>query len=184
MDLIIQYFGGKPFVSNPYSPGTSLRLDIFERQFTILVHGSMKLAEKPGHLVYVYGYVQVGQCGLLDEILPIAMNAVQRDKYVTPAAVLSFYPKRISVSDRQGHLVIAGRVDRERCHIEWVEPCRTVEEEKVVLAQIQLLRSQSTFHPGWKDLNFFNSLDTDVDLLRGRLVHTLWRAHIRALLGL
>ena len=48
MELIIQHFEGQAFVSNPYAPGTSLRQDLFERQFTILLHGSMESFEDSG----------------------------------------------------------------------------------------------------------------------------------------
>ena len=89
MDLIIQHFEGQAFVSNPYAPGTSLRQDLFERQFTILLHGSMELLEDSGRgTFHVDGHVQLGQCGLLDDILPIALEAVRQDRYPIPAAAL------------------------------------------------------------------------------------------------
>lgn len=58
MDLIIQHFEGQPFVSNPYVPGTSLRQDLFERQFTILLHGTMKRFEDAGRgTFHVAGHI-------------------------------------------------------------------------------------------------------------------------------
>ncbi len=184
MDLIIQHFEGQAFVSNPYAPGTSLRQDLFERQFTILLHGSMKLLEDSGRgTFHINGHVQLGQCGLLDDILPIALEAVRQDRYPIPAAALDFYPKRISVSDRHGHLVMAGKVDRESRNIDWIAPCHTAEEEKVVLAQIQLLRSRSAFQHGWDNFSTSRLLDIDADLLKGRLIHKAWRPHVRALLS-
>ncbi|KTT49841.1 hypothetical protein SB11R_10150 [Pseudomonas oryzihabitans] len=184
MELIIQYFAGQPFVSNPYVPGTSLRQDIFDRQFTILLHGSMERLEDSGRgTFHIDGYVQLGQCGVLDDILPIALEAVRQDGHPTPPGMLSFCPKRISVSDRHGHLVMAGKVDPVTRCIDWIAPCRTAEEEKVVLAQIQLLRSRSAFQHGWDNFSTSRLLDTDADLLKGRLVHKLWRSHVRALLS-
>ncbi|MDT3722844.1 hypothetical protein [Pseudomonas oryzihabitans] len=182
MDLIIQHFEGQAFVTNSYAPGTSLRQDLFERQFTILLHGPMKLLECSGRgPSNIVGYVQLGQCGRLDDILATTLDAVRQDRYPILAAALDFYPKRISVSDRHGHLVMAGKVDRESRRIDWIDPCRTAEEEKVVLAQIQLLRSRSAFQHGWD--NFSTSRLLDTDLLKGRLVHKAWRPHVRALLN-
>ncbi len=129
------------------------------------------------------GYVQLGQCGVLDDILSIALEAVRLDRHPTPPGVLSFCPKRISVSDRHGHLVMAGKVDRESRRIDWIDPCRTAEEEKVVLAQIQLLRSRSAFQHGWDNFSTSRLLDTDADLLKGRLVHKAWRPYVLALLN-
>lgn len=184
MELIIQYFAGQPFVSNPYVPGTSLRQDLFERQFTILLHGVMVLLDDSGRgTFHIDGYCQLGQCGVLDDILPIALEAVRQDRHPTPPGMLSFCPKRISVSDRHGHLVMAGKVDRISRSIDWIYPCRTAEEEKVVLAQIQLLRSRSAFQHGWGNFSTSGLLDTDADLLKGRLVHRSWRPHIHALLN-
>ena len=183
MELIIRYFEGRPFVSNPYEPGKSLRQDLFERQFTVLLHGSMELLEDSGRgTFHIEGYCQLGQCGVLDEILPIALEAVRQDRYPTPAAALAFCPKRISVSDRHGHLVMAGKVNQVTRSIDWIAPCRTAEEEKVVLAQIQLLRSRSAFQHGWDNFSTSRLLDTDADLLKGRLVHKPWRPHVCALL--
>ncbi|MDH4764142.1 hypothetical protein OMP44_14715 [Pseudomonas sp. CBMAI 2609] len=184
MDLIIQHFEGQAFVSNPYVPGTSLRQDLFERQFTITLHGSMERFDESGRgTFHINGHVQLGQCGLLDDILPIALEAIRQDRYTTPVAVLDFHPKRICVSDRHGHLVMAGKVYRESRRIDWIDPCRTAEEEKVVLAQIQLLRSRSAFQHGWDNFSTSRLLDTDADLLKGRLVHKAWRPQVRALLG-
>lgn len=184
MELITQHFAGQPFVSNPYAPGTSLRQDIFERQFTVLLHGSMERLEDSGRgTFHIDGYVQLGQCGLLDDTLPIALEAVRQDRHPTPPGTLSFYPKRISVSDRHGHLVMVGKVDRQRRSIDWIIPCCTAEEETVVLAQIQLLRSRSAFQHGWDNFSTSGLLDTDADLLKGRLVHKAWRPHVRALLS-
>ena len=184
MDLIIQHFEGQAFVSNPYVPGTSLRQDLFERQFTITLHGSMERFEDSGRgTFHINGHVQLGQCGLLDDILPIALEAIRQDRYPTPVAVLDFHPKRICVSDRHGHLVMAGKVDRESRRIDWIDPCRSAEEEKMVLAQIQLLRSRSAFQHGWDNFSTSRLLDTDADLLKGRLVHKAWRSHVRALLS-
>ncbi|MBA1257222.1 hypothetical protein ACN429_09660 [Pseudomonas oryzihabitans] len=183
MDLIIRHFEGQPFVSNPYVPGTSLRQDLFERQFTILLHGTMKRFEDAGHgTFHVAGHVQLGQCGVLDDVLRIALAAVRQDRYPTPVAALDFHPKRISVSDRHGHLVMAGKVDRERHRIDWIDPCSSAEEERVVLAQLQLLRSRSAFQHDWDHFRTSRLLDTDADLLKGRLVHKPWRPHVRALL--
>ncbi|QNR00119.1 hypothetical protein BGI51_22125 [Pseudomonas oryzihabitans] len=184
MDLIIQHFEGQAFVSNPYAPGTSLRQDLFERQFTITLHGSMERFDESGRgTFHINGHVQLAQCGLLDDILPIALEAIRQDRYPTPVAVLDFHPRRICVSDRHGHLVMAGKVDRESRSIHWIDPCRTAEEEKVVLAQIQLLRSRSAFQHGWENFSTSRLLDTDADLLKGRLVHKAWRPHVRALLS-
>lgn len=184
MELITQHFAGQAFVSNPYAPGTSLRQDIFERQFTILLHGSMERLEASGHgTFHIDGYVRLGQCGLLDDILSIALDAVRQDRYPTPPAALSFCPKRITVSDRHGHLVMVGRVDQVSRSIDWIAPCRTAKEEMVVLAQIQLLRSHSAFQHGWDNFSTSRLLDTDADLLKGRLVHKSWRPHVQALLS-
>lgn len=184
MDLIIQHFEGQPFVSNPYAPGTSLRQDLFERQFTIRLHGSMEVSEDAGRGTrHLDGHVQLGQCGLLEDILPIALAAIRQERYPTAPTVLSFCPKRIAVSDRRGHLVMAGKVNRLTRSIDWIDPCRTAEEEQVVLAQIQLLRSRSAFQHDWDNPGTSCLLDLDVDLLKGRLAHRAWRTHVRALLS-
>jgi len=153
-----------------------------ESIFTLTLHGRMTLAEPADRGFHrCEGHVDLGHCGQLDEIFLQAEQALGR-AYPESEGAIAFSPERVTVRDQSGHLVLAGKVDPSHRRIDWIPPCLSDEEEEKVLAQLNLLLSQSAFQPAWDSVTTETVRALDLDVLKGKLVHKRWRTHVRALL--
>jgi len=152
-----------------------------ESIFTLTLHGRMTLAEPADRGLHrCEGHVDLGHCGQLDEIFTQAEQALGR-AYPAHEGAAAFSPERLTVRDQNGYLVLAGKVDPSHRRIDWILPCLLDEEEKV-LAQLNLLLSQSAFDRAWGSVSTEALHALDLNVLKGKLVHKRWRTHVRALL--
>lgn len=148
-----------PFIRNPYTPDSFLRLDAFQRQFTIICSGVMHLPEDEPHVGYyqVVGAYEVGHVGLIEDAIALCSSRFDRlHAYPKLSAAASFDPRTVEVYYTRSEgctrgSVVWGSNDVQRVlsgvvgpsEIVWQRPCRTDEEVRALEARIQALIAQA-----------------------------------------
>ncbi|WP_248801241.1 hypothetical protein, partial [Pseudomonas sp. MWU13-2105] len=132
------------FIRNPYVPDSFLRLNEFQRQFTIICSGVMRLPEEAPRVGYyqVTGAYEVGHAGLIEDAIVLCTSRFEElHAYPKLSAAASFDPRSVEVYYTLSELTrpcsaIYGSADIQRVlsgvvgpsEIVWRRPCLTDEE--------------------------------------------------------
>lgn len=173
---------GATFVVSPYHPGLHIREDVFKRQFHVQCDGQFEYPEdEPIWGTYhLDGGLMLGECGLIEEAMSLAETCVKRHSFDLSGRedLISFSPELITIHDDHGRHVLAGDVwVRE---IRWCPPVSSRAEAGEVSRQAARLDNEASFERGWDNFCTARGLNRDALVLRGRLVHPIWRDHARA----
>ncbi|MGY2224973.1 hypothetical protein ACW9IK_20000 [Pseudomonas gingeri] len=143
MEKILGLLRQFPFVRNPYSPHSFVRLDAFQKQFTIVCSGVMNVSNKaPG-----IGYRQttseyiVGYCSLIEDAIRLCTSRFY-DLYAYPQieTAASFEPRMIEIYYTGAHAYPLGAppssISAERVlkgfigehEVVWYRPSAVVDE--------------------------------------------------------
>lgn len=177
---------GAAFVVSPYHPGIHIREDVFQRQFFVTCEGQIELPQDdPVYGTYWLDSTRtLGECGLIEEAIALAETCVEQhnfdlsDEY--EEHVLSFSPELIRVIDDRGRRVLAGEIWGSG--IRWCPPVSSSAEADEVSSQAAKLNSEASFERGWDNYCTAKGLELKARILRGRLVHRIWRDHAKAAL--
>lgn len=183
-----------PFIRNPYVPDSFLRLDAFQRQFTIICSGMMRLPEDVPHMGYyqIAGAYEVGHVGLIEDAIELCTSRFSElHAYPKLSAAASFDPRTIEVyhTRSEGYTrdsVVWGSNDVQRVlsgvvgpsEIVWRRPCRTAEEVCVLEKRIEALLAQANEDmrsDSYDSARFARQKATE---LKGFLVSPRWRAPV------
>ncbi|WP_040072055.1 hypothetical protein [Pseudomonas batumici] len=181
-----------PFIRNPYTPDSFLRLDAFQRQFTIKCAGVMSLPEEEPRFGYhqIACSYEVGHCGLIEDA--IALCTSQFDElhaYPKLSAAASFDPRTVEVyytrpeSIKPGAGVYDSADDQQvlsgvvgPSEIVWRRPCRTDEEVCAVETRIKALLAQANEDMRSDSYDSARFARQKARELRGFLISPRWRA--------
>ncbi|QXI26308.1 hypothetical protein [Pseudomonas vanderleydeniana] len=180
-----------PFIRNPYLPGTSLRLDRFQRQFTIVCTGVLSLPEDEPHVGFyqVSGEYVVGYCGVLEEAIALCVSRFyELHAYPKLSAVGSFDPRTVEVyytgarvyrpkpiasASDDALRVLSGVVQASQ--IVWRRPCWTVAEVEAVEQRMAALYEQAHQDMNQEDFESARRARREAKELRGFLISPRWR---------
>ncbi|WP_248801217.1 hypothetical protein, partial [Pseudomonas sp. MWU13-2105] len=180
-----------PFIRNPYAPDSFLRLNEFQRQFTIICSGVMRLPEEAPRVGYyqVTGVYEVGHAGLIEDAIVLCTSRFE-ELHVYPklSAAESFDPRTVEVyytpseACKRGPVIYA-RADVQRVlsgvvgpsEIVWRRPCRTADEACALEARIQALLAQANEDMRAEAYDSAQLASLKATELKGFLVSPRWR---------
>ncbi|KPA87243.1 hypothetical protein [Pseudomonas asplenii] len=180
-----------PFIRNPYLPGTALRLDRFQRQFTIVCTGVLSLPQDEPHVGFysVSGEYVVGYCGLLEEAIALCESRFyELHAYPKLGAVASFDPRTVEVYDTltkvyrrkpmacasdDARRVLSGVI--QASEIVWRRPCRTAAEVWAVGQRMAALYEQAHQDMSQEAFESARRARREAMELRGFLISPRWR---------
>jgi len=180
-----------PFIRNPYTPDSFLRLDAFQRQFTIICSGVMRLPEEAPRVGYyqVTGAYEVGHAGLIEDTIVLCTSRFEElHAYPKLSAAESFDPRTVEVyytpsEDCKRGPVICERADVQRVlsgvvgpsEIVWRRPCRTADEACALEARIQALLAQANADMRAEAYDSARFARQTAKELKGFLIAPRWR---------
>ncbi len=148
-----------PFIRNPYTPDSFLRLDAFQRQFTIICTGLMRLPEEEPQFGYyqIAAAYEVGHSGLIEDAIGLCTSRFDElHAYPKLSAAASFDPRTVDVhytrseARTRGPLVcdsddvqqvLSGVIGPTE--IVWRRPCCTADEVCALESRIEALLKQA-----------------------------------------
>ncbi|MGY2284470.1 hypothetical protein [Pseudomonas gingeri] len=181
-----------PLIRNPYIPNSYLRLDAYERQFTIVCTGVLSLPEEAPHVGYYQlasEYV-IGHGGLIeDAIVLCASRFYELHTFPRLGPVGSFDPRTVEIYYTGARAYKRGsathdRADAERVlsgvvetsEIVWRRPCRTAEEVSAVEKRIAALLEQANEDIRGEAYDSARIARREARELKGFLISPRWRA--------
>jgi len=151
-----------PFIRNPYVPDSFLRLDAFQRQFTIICSGVMRLPEEAPRVGYyqVTGAYEVGHAGLIEDAIVLCISWFEElHAYPKLSAAESFDPRTVEVYYTRSEACIRGALICESADVQrvlsgvvgpseivWRRPCRTTDEACALEARITTTTKANSRH--------------------------------------
>ncbi|WP_256261538.1 hypothetical protein [Pseudomonas gingeri] len=181
-----------PYIRNPYTPGSFLRLDAFQRQFTVICTGVMRLPEEsPQFGCYtITAAYEVGHGGLIEEAIALCtsrFNELHRYPKLSEAAsfdprTVEVYYTRPEVSQQGTSVCDCGDVQRvlsgvvTASEIVWRRPCRTADEALLLKAQIEALLEHADESLRSDAFDSARLARRKARELKGFLVSPRWRA--------
>jgi len=180
-----------PFIRNPYLPGSALRMDQFQRQFTIVCTGVLSLPEDEPHVgcYQVSGEYVLGYRGLLEEAIALCVSQFyELHAYPKLSAVASFDPRTVEVYYtrarvyRRKPIACAGDDDQRvlsgvigASEIVWRRPCGTTAEVWAVEQQMAALYEQAHQDLSQEAYESARIARREATELRGFLISPRWR---------
>ncbi|MCU1738503.1 hypothetical protein NTD90_14230 [Pseudomonas sp. 20S_6.2_Bac1] len=181
-----------PFIRNPYVPDSFLRLDAFQRQFTIICSGVMRLPEEAPRVGYyqVTGAYEVGHAGLIEDAIVLCTSRFEElHAYPKLSAAESFDPRTVEVYYTRSEACIRGALICESADVQrvlsgvvgpseivWRRPCRTDEEERAFEERIEALLAQANEDMRSDSYDSASFARRKARELKGFLVSPRWRA--------
>ena len=188
MDVLCLPF---PFIRNPYVPDSFLRLDAFQRQFTIICSGVMRLPEEAPRVGYyqVTGAYEVGHAGLIEDAIVLCISWFEElHAYPKLSAAESFDPRTVEVYYTRSEACIRGALICESADVQrvlsgvvgpseivWRRPCRTTDEACALEARIQALLAQANEDMPAEAYDSAQLASLKATELKGFLVSPRWR---------
>ncbi|WP_248767304.1 hypothetical protein [Pseudomonas sp. MWU12-2345] len=183
-----------PFIRNPYVPDSFLRLDAFQRQFTIICSGVMRLPEEAPRVGYyqVTGAYEVVHAGLIEDAIVLCTSRFEElHAYPKLSAAESFDPRTVEVYYTPSEACKRGPVICERADVQrvlsgvvgpseivWRRPCRTDEDVRVLEARIQAQLAQANEDMRVEAYESANLARRQARELKGFLVSPRWRVPV------
>lgn len=90
----------------------------------------------------------------------------------------------ISIRDHWGNLVCAGKFNLQGDQVDWINPCRTDQEEQSVLESARKILAEASFERQWANHGVAKELEIYANLLKGKIIHPRWKDPILSLLSL
>jgi len=181
-----------PFIRPPYVADSFLRLDAFQRQFTIICAGVMSLPEEEPRFGYyqVAGAYEVGHVGLIEDAIALCTSRFDElHAYPKLSAAASFDPRTVEVyytlpepvrpgagvyDSADVQQVLSGVVGPSE--IVWRRPCRTDDEARVIETQIKGLLAEADEDMRSDSYDSARFARQKARELRGFLISPRWRA--------
>ncbi|WP_338524265.1 hypothetical protein NUH87_00775 [Pseudomonas batumici] len=181
-----------PFIRNPYTPDSFLRLDAFQRQFTIKCTGVMSLPEEEPRFGYhqISCAYEVGHCGLIEDAIALCISRFDElHAYPKLSAAASFDPRTVEVyytrseartrgslvcDSNDAQQVLSGVIGPSE--IVWRRPCRTAEEVCALEERIEALLEQAKERMRSDSYDSARFARQKARELRGFLISPRWRA--------
>ncbi|GKW25791.1 hypothetical protein PEC311524_33850 [Pectobacterium carotovorum subsp. carotovorum] len=179
------------FFHTPYEPGISLREDIFNRQFTADVMGSVEYLEDDRNYGSFYRTesLQISGGATIAEIID-RLTVIYRDDswpfrdedadYYDPdlghdSGPQSFYPSQIRILDRFGKLVLGGVFAGDG--IQWTKPVSSDVEAKQLYSQCEELRKEAAIEASWDNYSTAERMREQANRLSLADADRRWRQH-------
>ncbi|KGA39223.1 hypothetical protein ACIPR7_18065 [Pectobacterium parvum] len=178
------------FFHTPYEPGISLREDIFNRQFTADVMGSVEyLEDDRSGSFYRTESLQISGGATLVEAIDRLMTLYSSDSwpfrdedadYYDPdlghdCGPQSFYPSQIRILDRFGRLVIGGVFAGDG--ILWTPPVSSDVEVNQLYSQCEELRKEAAIEASWDNYSTAERMRDKANTLLLADVDRHWRQY-------
>ncbi|WP_338525232.1 hypothetical protein NUH87_06210 [Pseudomonas batumici] len=181
-----------PFIRNPYTPDSFLRLDAFQRQFTIKCTGVMSLPEEEPRFGYhqIACAYEVGHCGLIEDAIALCISRFDElHAYPKLSAAASFDPRTVEVyytlseparpraavhDSADVQQVLSGVVGPSE--IVWRRPCRTDDEARAIETRIKGLLAQANEGMRSDSYDSARFARQKARELKGFLISPRWRA--------
>ncbi|GKW07673.1 hypothetical protein [Pectobacterium carotovorum] len=181
------------FFHTPYEPGISLREDIFNRQFTADVMGSVEYLDD----YWSYGsgsfyrneLLQISGGSTIAEIID-RLTVIYRDDswpfrdedadYYDPdlghdCGPQSFSPRQVRILDRFGKLVLGGVFAGD--NIQWTRPVSSDVEAKKLYSQSEELREDAAIEASWDNYSTAERMREQANRLLLADADRRWRQH-------
>lgn len=163
----------------PVSPG----------QFIISVSGVLE--SQPGeierHPSWQIESIDIEICSFFREVTWIAdcvRDALKAKKGVITIGQYQMFAARISIRDHWGNFVFSAKFKTEDDQVDWISPCRNVEEERSVAESVGKILAEAKFEREWQNHSTAKDLEIYAHLLAGKLTHSKWREPMLSLLSL
>ncbi|PHM27826.1 hypothetical protein [Xenorhabdus innexi] len=153
-----------PFLHTPYEPGVSLRLDVFQRQITVLVSGDAEYPDDDPNYGTYYSEKTLFVCSA-----PMLTDAVQQLKstidknswvfrdegvdYYDPdfgrdMGPMSFIPRAVMIYDRYHRRLLGGRI-ASASGITWARPVTRKDELIALEKERERLNDKGSYESCW-----------------------------------
>ncbi|ACX86445.1 hypothetical protein F6Q06_09565 [Pectobacterium parmentieri] len=179
------------FFHTPYEPGISLREDIFNRQFTADVMGSVEYLEDDRSYGSFYRTesLQISGGATIAEIID-RLTVIYRDDswpfrdedadYYDPdlghdCGPQSFYPSQIRILDRFGKLVLGGVFAGDG--IQWTKPVSSDVEAKQLYSECEELCKEAAIEASWDNYSTAERMREQANRLLLADADRRWRQH-------
>lgn len=171
-------------------PQSTLRkFSVSPGQFIISVSGVLEsqLNEFERHPSWQIESIDIEICSFFREVTWVAdcvRDALKAKKGVITIGQYEMQAARISIRDQWGNLVSAAKFKSEDDQVDWISPCRNVEEERSIVESVGKILAEANFEREWKNHSTAKDLEVYAHLLTGKLTHPKWREPMLSLLSL
>ncbi|QTL39097.1 hypothetical protein ACNFJN_15665 [Xenorhabdus budapestensis] len=178
------------FLYTPYEAGISLRSDVFQSQFTVLVDGDAECPEDDPNYGTYYSKKTLTVCKtstLTDAVQKLKVlieedNWAFRDEdvdYYDPdfgrdMGPISFNPRRVTIYDRYNRRVLGGYITPK---IIWARSVTRKDELVALEKERQRLRDESSYERGWDNYSTAQYLWTKADSLLLHVTDSKYLVH-------
>ncbi len=131
--------------------------------------------------------IDIETCTFFREVTWIAdcvRNALREKKGVITVGQSALQAARISIRDHWGNLVFAAKFESQDEQVDWISPCRNVQEEKSVSESVGKILAEAKFEQEWGNYSAAKELEIYAHLLAAKLTHPKWREPMLSLLSL
>ncbi len=170
------------FISSPYEKGVSIREDIFNKQFKVLVRG---LATFPKDAIFENNQRDFSFYVLTAPTITDAVNLVnkvhsenswpyQDEEVLGDTDVMGFLAQYVQITDRNGKAVLGGPVSNQ---IRWCEPLKTTTEVEELISLVKRTNYNARDEHNAGNLSKADELWLSADILALAIVDPIYRSH-------
>lgn len=172
-----------------FDHGALEKSSVSHGQFIISVSGILEpsLGDIERHPSWQIETIDIEICSFFREVTWIAdciLNALREKKGIIRIGQSTMQAARISIRDHWGNFVFAAKFKPQDKQVDWISPCRNVQEEKSVAESVGKILAEAKFEREWENHSAAKELEIYVHLLAGKLTHPKWREPMLSLLSL
>ncbi|MBK5145563.1 hypothetical protein I2494_17935 [Budviciaceae bacterium BWR-B9] len=166
------------FISTPYEKGVSLREDVFKRQFSVRVTGSMEYLEEglnePFTCTTTLSVCYASTISdAVRKVTNIQANKSWNIKYQENGP-LGFTPRHIEIRDHQNRKVLCGTVNSQ---IEWIEAVSTAKAVSIIEQKQAELREEARDERAYNNFSTARLLERQATEIGMEVVDKIYRDH-------
>lgn len=166
------------FISTPYEKGVSLREDVFKRQFSVHVTGSMAYLEEGLNEPFTC-ITTLSVCyatTISEAVRKVTHIQANKSWNITyrENGPLGFTPRHIEIRDRHNRKVLCGSVNSK---IEWIEAALTAEAVSILEQKQAALREEARDERAYNNFSTARLLERQATEIGMEVVDKIYRNH-------
>ncbi|MDQ9128495.1 hypothetical protein RDT67_18930 [Serratia fonticola] len=170
------------FIPSPYEKGVSIREDIFNKQFKVLVRG---LATFPNDAVFERNQIEISFYVLTASTITDAVNQVNKvhsenawqykdADVLGDTTVLDYLAQYVQITDRNGRAVLGGAIGTK---IEWYEPIKTKGDIEDLITKVKRTNYSARDELNAGNLSKADELWLIAEVMTLEIVAPIYREH-------